>query len=67
MSSPEAKRNLKLQTRVQPLASQLRTVPTDSSLRGTYLGSCQNYGPFLGTLNYRYRIKILKQGPNKGP
>ena len=23
-----------------------------------YMGVCQNYGPFLGTLNIRYRIVI---------
>ena len=32
-------------------------------LYGFYLGSCQNYGPFLGTLNNRVRIII---GTQKG-
>ena len=31
--------------------------------QGTHMGSCQNYGPFLGTLNNRCRIKI---GTQKG-
>ena len=31
--------------------------------KDTYLGGCQNYGPFLGTLNIRCRIKI---GTQKG-
>ena len=26
--------------------------------RGAYMGSCNNYGPFLGTLNNRCRIII---------
>ena len=30
---------------------------------GFYMGSCQNYGPFLGTLNNRCRIII---GTQKG-
>ena len=25
---------------------------------GTHMGSCQNYDPFLGTLNIRCRIRI---------
>ena len=29
--------------------------------RGFYMGSCQNYGPFLGTLNNRCRIIIRTQ------
>ena len=28
-----------------------------------YMGDCQNYGPFLGTLNIRCRIRI---GTQKG-
>ena len=28
-----------------------------------YMGGCQNYGPFLGTLNIRYRIIM---GTQKG-
>ena len=31
---------------------------------GEYMGSCQNYGPFLGTLNIRCR---RKEGPKEGP
>ena len=31
---------------------------------GLYMGGCQNYGPFLGTLNIRGRIII---GTQKGP
>ena len=34
------------------------------SILGSYLGGCQNYGPFLGTLNIRCRIIIgIKKGP----
>ena len=29
-----------------------------TQLEGSYLGSCQNYGPFLGTLNIRCRIIV---------
>ena len=32
-------------------------------LCGIYLGACQNYGPFLGTLNIRCRTKL---GTQKG-
>ena len=27
-------------------------------IQGIYMGGCQNYGPFLGTLNIRGRIII---------
>ena len=29
--------------------------------KGDYMGGCQNYGPFLGTLNIRGRIIIGNQ------
>ena len=32
-----------------------------STGRGSYLGGCQNYGPFLGTLNISCRIIIRTQ------
>ena len=36
----------------------------ENEMEATILGSCQNYGPFLGTLNIRCRIMI---GIQKGP
>ena len=34
----------------------LKGSPLKASEEGSYKGSCQNYGPFLGTLNNRCRI-----------
>ena len=36
----------------------LTVVPILKNMQDTHLGGCQNYGPFLGTLNIRCRIKI---------
>ena len=51
---------VKLEFRVR--SSEFRAV-ADRKLKDfkSHLGSCQNYGPFLGTLNIRCRIIIRTQ------
>ena len=36
-------------------------------LKGAHMGSCQNYGPFLGTLDIRCRIIIRTQKGSRQP
>ena len=45
------------------LALKYHLRPGETSIKGRLLhvGSCQNYGPFLGTLNNRCRIIIRTQ------
>ena len=40
---------------------KLSPISTPSALPGPHMGSCQNYGPFLGTLNIRCRIILRTQ------
>ena len=46
-------------------SKQASAVAMDEDRVQDYLGGCQNYGPFSGTLNIRCRIKIgtSKYGP----
>ena len=49
---------------MDPYDSPLRSPIVVMNQRYLHVGGCQNYGPFLGTLNNRCRIII---GTQKGP